>query len=87
MRWRSRCLFNTDFNKRKTTMSDKNKEAALAADTKTGPAAEQRAEVKALLPKVKVPGWTLAKGGRAVIDLKTAEYKAKNGEVEIVRVL
>ena len=46
-----------------------------------------KAVVRALKTPVTVPGATLAKGGKATIDLKTAEHKAKEGEVTIVEVL
>lgn len=48
---------------------------------------ESKAIVRALKTPVSVPGATLAKGGEATIDLKTAEHKEKSGDLKIIKVL
>ena len=47
----------------------------------------KKAEVKALKTPVVLAAGTLAKGGKAIIDMKTAEHKEKSGDVVIIRVL
>ena len=69
--------------KQTKTMPDKEPAEQTAKTT----ASKARAKVRALKTPVAVPGGTLAKGGTATIDLKTAEHKEKSGELEIIQVL
>ena len=64
-------------------MSEETDAAAPAKKT----AKKKQAVVRALKTPVAVPGATIAKGGKATINLETAKHKEEQGEVEIIEIL
>ena len=60
----------------------------MSTNSKEKPKEEEaKALVIALKTPVKVPGATLAKGGKFTIDLKTAKHKEKSGEIAIEKII
>lgn len=58
------------------------------SEKKTAPKKnDQKAKVIALLPVVKVPGFTLSKGGKATISLKMAKHHEEKGDVQILDII